>query len=145
MTNRRTDLPRHGPFISAKNKGESAGAGSVSVLGGVIFRGDHQTSAFSCTPIHGLHNINHLLLVLQSPVDLVIVTGAKINHDVLVPEEEHAGARVIQLVHLVEVWHLCDVDQVDDSKVLDLFSNVIQNLIHLHAGWVPVVAEADYL
>jgi hypothetical protein len=26
---------------------------------------------------------------------------------VLVPEEKHAGAFVVQLVHHVEVWHLC--------------------------------------
>ena len=36
-------------------------------------------------PVNGLHNVDHLLLVLHGPVDLVVVTSAKVNHDVLVP------------------------------------------------------------
>ena len=43
------------------------------------------------------------LLVLHGPVDLVVVSGAEIDHHVLVPEEEHDRARVVQLVHLVEI------------------------------------------
>lgn len=38
----------------------------------------------------------------------------------ILPEKEHDGAGVVQLVHLVEVWHLCDVHQVNDSEVLHL-------------------------
>ena len=40
------------------------------------------------------------LFVLHGPIDLVVVSRAQINHDVLVTEEEHTGARVVQLVHL---------------------------------------------
>ena len=40
----------------------------------------------SIKPVNGLHNVNHLLLVLHGPVDLVVVTSTQINHDVLVPE-----------------------------------------------------------
>ena len=40
------------------------------------------------------------------PVDLVIVTCAKINHDVLVPKEEHACARVVELIHSIEARDL---------------------------------------
>lgn len=36
------------------------------------------------------------------------------------PEEEHDGAGVVQLVHLVEVGHFGDVHQVNDSKILYL-------------------------
>ena len=43
------------------------------------------------------------LLVFHGPVDLVVVAGAEVDHHVLVPEEEHHRARVVQLVHLVEV------------------------------------------
>ena len=75
----------------------------------------------SLPPVHSLHYIHHLLRVLQGPVDLVVVACAKINHDVLVAVEEHEGARVIQLVHLIEVRNLCDVHQVDSSKVLTLY------------------------
>ena len=41
----------------------------------------------------------------------------------LVAEEEHDGAGVVQLVHLVEVRHLRDVHQVDDAEVLHLVLN----------------------
>ena len=46
---------------------------------------------------------NHYLLVLHGPVYFVVVTGAQIDHDVLVAKEEHNRAGVIQLVHFVEV------------------------------------------
>merc|ERR1712173_388651 len=59
------------------------------------------------------------------------------------PEEEHDGAGVVELVHLVKVGHLSDVDQVDHHKVLALLSDRIQCLIHFHAGRVPVVTEPD--
>jgi hypothetical protein len=60
------------------------------------------------------------LLVLHGPVDLVVVACAQIDHDVLVAEEEHDGAGIVQLVHLVEVRHLGDVHQVDHTEVLHL-------------------------
>ncbi len=60
------------------------------------------------------------LLVLHGPVDLVVVAGAQIDHDVLVAEEEHDGAGIVELVHLIEVRHLCDVHQVDHTEVLHL-------------------------
>ena len=41
---------------------------------------------FSIKPVNGLHNVDHLLLVLHGPVDLVVVTSSQINHDVFVPE-----------------------------------------------------------
>lgn len=47
-----------------------------------------------------------LLLVVEGPRDLVVVSGAEIDHDVLVSEKEHHGAGVVQLVHIVEVRHL---------------------------------------
>lgn len=57
------------------------------------------------------------------------------------PEEEHDGAGVVELVHLVKVGHLSDVDQVDHHKVLALLSDRIESLVHFHAGRVPVVTE----
>lgn len=37
----------------------------------------------------------HLLLVVERPRDLVVVSGAEVDHDVLVAEEKHDGARVV--------------------------------------------------
>ena len=44
---------------------------------------------------------------------------------------------------LVKVWDGGDVDEVDDGKVLDLFRDRVEGLVHGHALGVPVVAEAD--
>lgn len=48
----------------------------------------------------------HLLFVVERPRDLVVVSRPEVDHDVLVAEEEHDGARVVQLVHVVKVRHL---------------------------------------
>lgn len=37
----------------------------------------------------------------------------------LVPEEEHEGDRVVELVHLLEVGHLVEIAHVDDGEVLN--------------------------
>ena len=42
------------------------------------------------------------------------------------PEEEHDGARVVELVHLVEVRHVVDVHQVDHHEVLALLGDAGQ-------------------
>lgn len=94
---------------------------SVAVFSRVVFRRDHQTSAFTRTPVDGLDDVHHLLFVLERPVDLVVVTGAQIDHDVLVSEEEHHRARIVELVHLVEVRHFGDVHQIDHREVVHLF------------------------
>jgi hypothetical protein len=82
------------------------------------------------------------------------------------PIEEHHGARVIQLIHLhtlrwgittistpqarlkktthlVEIRYFRDVAQVNDGKVLYLFGDGVERLVHDHALRVPVVPEAD--
>ena len=61
----------------------------------------------------------------------------------LVPEKVHHRARIVQLVHLIEVRDLRDVHQVHHGVVLDLVADPVECLIHLHAGRVPVVTEAD--
>ena len=58
----------------------------VTVLGGVVLGSDHQTTALPGTPVDRLHNVNELLLVLEGPVDLVVVSRPEIDHNVLVPE-----------------------------------------------------------
>lgn len=59
---------------------------SISVFCRIILWWHHQTSSFSRSSVHRFNNVYHLLLVLHCPVDLVVVTGAQINHDVFVPE-----------------------------------------------------------
>lgn len=52
----------------------------------------------------------------------VLTPKLHINHCVggVLPEKEHDGAGVVQLVHLVEVWHFCDVHQVNNSEIFHL-------------------------
>lgn len=82
------------------------------VFGGIVLGCDHETSSLACTPVHRLYDVNEFLLVCHGPVDLVIVTRPKIDHDVLVSEEKHNRARIVQLVHRVEIRHLRNVDKV---------------------------------
>ena len=59
---------------------------SVSVLRGVIFGRDDETATLPGSPVHGLDDVNHLLLVLKRPVDFVVVSRAQVDHNVFVPE-----------------------------------------------------------
>ena len=104
----------------------------VTVLGGVVLRSNHQTTTFPCPTVDCLNNVNELLLVLESPVNLVVISSAKINHNVLISEEEHDCGWVIELVHSVEIRHLSDVHKIDNSKVFDRLSNRSQHFIHLN-------------
>ena len=78
----------------------------VSVFGGIIFGRNHQTSTLPRPPVNSLHNVHQLLFVLHGPVYLVVISRPKIDHDVFVSEEEHGGAGVVQLVHLIEIRNL---------------------------------------
>ena len=75
----------------------------VSIFCRVIFRRDDQTATLSCAAIDGFYIINHddvinlknltnnvdkLLLVLNGPVDFVVVTRTQIDHNVLVSKEK---------------------------------------------------------
>lgn len=140
----------------------------VLVTGRVVAGRDDETATLGRSAVDGLDNVDHLLLVGNGPVDLVVVTGTQVNHDVLVteremcqphdpvlaadcppsshldsPVKEHERTLVIQLVHLGEVWHFCNVDQVDGGKVLHLFAHAVERLVHGHALRVVVVAKAD--
>jgi len=88
---------------------------SVLVPRAVVLRADHQTPALLGAPVHRLDNVDKLLLILKHPVELVVVARAKITHDVFVAEEEHDGARVVQLVHGIEVG---DLERVRERFVL---------------------------
>lgn len=70
----------------------------VAIFCGIILRANNQTTALTSTPIHRFNDINHFLFVFQWPIDFIVVTRSQINHNVLVPEKEHNGARIVQLV-----------------------------------------------
>ena len=59
---------------------------SVSVLCGVIFGRDDETAPLPGSPVHGLDDVYHLLLVLHGPVDFVVVSRAQVHHNVFVSE-----------------------------------------------------------
>lgn len=48
----------------------------------------------------------------------------------------------LQCTDLVEIRHLGDIDEIDDSEVLHLFSDAVECLIHRHALTIPVVSKA---
>jgi hypothetical protein len=115
----------------------------ITVARGVVLWTDDQTTALFGTAVDGFDNVDELLLVFKDPVQLVVVACSEITHYVLVAEEEHDGARVVELIHLVEVGDLVNVADVHDREALDLVSDLVEHLVLLHAGGVPVAAEAD--
>lgn len=103
----------------------------ITIFGGVILRGDDQTPPLSRSSIHSFHNVDELLLVFQSPIDLVVISRTEIDHNMFIAEEKHYRARVIQLVHSVEIWHLWNINKIYNSKILDRLSHRSKNFIHL--------------
>lgn len=68
---------------------------SVAISEGEISRSDHQSFSFSCTPVDDLAYIDEILRFTQHPVDFVVITRPRVDHDVLVAIEEHEGERVV--------------------------------------------------
>ena len=91
----------------------------VAVASRVILGTHYQTPTLLRSSVDRLDDIDQLLLVLQHPVELIVVAGTKIAHHMFITEEEHDSHRVVELVHLLEVWDLVEIADVDDGKVLD--------------------------
>ena len=126
---------------------------------------DYETSTLLGAAVDCLDNVDEFLLILKHPIQLVVVTSSEIAHDVLIAEEEHDGAgvvefcftrqrccllsnkrfarRLIRTIHLVKVGDLVDITDIDDGKALDLVGYLVEELILAHAVGVPVAAEAD--
>lgn len=85
----------------------------------LTLRTDNQTATLLRSTINSLDDINQLLLILQHPVQLVIVAGAEVAHHVLVAEEEHEGDGIIEFIHLLKIGNLVEVADVDDGEVLN--------------------------
>ena len=88
----------------------------ISVLCRVVLRRYHKTSALALR-VHDLHDIDEFLFIVHGPVDLVVVARSQVNHDVLISEEKHYCARIIKLIHRVEIGNLADVHTVKYGKM----------------------------
>lgn len=90
----------------------------------------------------GLHSavydINPLLLVFHSSVDLVIAASAQINHEIFVPEEKHDRTQIVQVTCSVKVRNSCNICEVT-AKCLT-FSVMLYRAssIFAHVGF-PIV------
>ena len=60
----------------------------------------------------------------------------------LIPEEKHARARIVQFIHLVKIGDFVDVHKYVTAKFL-IFRDVGENLVLAHARLVPVSTESD--
>lgn len=61
---------------------------------GRTFGRDDETATLARSPVHRLDQVDQLLVVLDGPVDLVVVARAEVDHDVLVAlrvERERGG------------------------------------------------------
>lgn len=50
------------------------------------------------------------------------ITTLKYSTTYLVSKEKHDCTRVIEFIHCIKVWHLCDVDEVGDCKIFHFIS-----------------------
>lgn len=116
---------------------------SVPVPSTIILGTNHQTSPLLCPSINRLNNINKLLFVFQHPIQLIIVSRSKITHHVLIAEEEHDGAGIVELVHGLKIGHLVEVAKVDGAEVLHTVGDLVEHFVLRHAVRVGVAAEAD--
>lgn len=69
---------------------------SISVACRIVLWADNKTSSFLCTLVNGLNDVYQLLLVLQYPIQFVVIAGAEIAHHVLISEEEHEGDCIVE-------------------------------------------------
>lgn len=83
----------------------------------LTLRTNNQTTTLLRALVDGLDDVDQLLLVLQYPIQLVIVTRSEIAHHVFIAVEKHDRHRIVELVHGVEIRDLVDVAQVDDGEV----------------------------
>ena len=88
----------------------------ISVLCRVVLRRYHKTTALARSRVHNLHDVDEFLFIVHGPVDLVVIARSQVNHDVLISEEKHYCARIIKLIHRVEIGNLVDVHTVKYGK-----------------------------
>lgn len=115
----------------------------IPIPRGVILWTNHQTPPLLRPTIDRLHDVDQLLLILEHPVQFVVISRPEITHHMLVAEEEHQRHAVVEFVHLLEVRYLVEIADVDDGEVLDSVGDAVEHFILAHAVGVPVAAKAD--
>lgn len=95
---------------------------SIAVPGRVILWTHHQTTALLRTSIDRFDDVDEFLFVFKDPVKFVVVTSPEIAHHMLVTEEEHDSACIVQLVHGFEVRNFVKIAEVDDLSSLSICS-----------------------
>ena len=81
----------------------------VAIFGGIIFWGNYETTSLLCATVHGFDYVNHLLLIVERPIDLVVVPSAEVDHDMFITKKEHDCTGIVQLIHGVEIWYFRDI------------------------------------
>ncbi|KAF9599110.1 hypothetical protein IFM89_035389 [Coptis chinensis] len=105
--------------------------GLITILGGVVFWSNHQTTTFPGSRINSLDNVNELLLIFESPIDLVVVSSAKINHNVLVTEREHEQWKG----HTAHTW--CSSQEPRPGNSTNRYVGIWYNIISIRTVvWV---------
>ena len=107
-----------------------------------------------------LNQVYHFLLIIQSPVNLIVVTCSQIDHNMFITEEEHHSTWIIQFIHLVKIGYFCNINldlnlsikiiyiitstyQVNHCKIFNFFGNTIKNLVHLHTSRIPIMSKTN--
>lgn len=117
---------------------------SVPVSQGVILRGHNQAFSFAGPAVDDFADIDQVLRLFEDPVDLIIVAGAGVDHDVLVAIEEHQSHLVVELVHGVEIRYFSNIHDIKGDEVAELIGYLHDDFVHNHAGRVPVVTPPDH-
>lgn len=114
--------------IEYDSKSLATTAISITVLGRVILGCNHKTSSLARSSVHCFDYIYKLLLVVENPVDLVVVSCSQVDHDMLVPEKEHHRTRIVQLVHCIKVGDFGDINEENHCEILDFVCYSRENL-----------------
>lgn len=117
---------------------------SIPIPEGIVFGSDDESFSLAGSAIDDFADVDEVLGFLEDPVDFVIVAGAGIDHDVFVAVEEHESHLVVELVHGVEVGDFGDIYHVEGDEVAEFVCHFHDDLVHDHAGGVPVVPPTDH-
>lgn len=69
--------------------------------------------------------------------------GQKRTGEATTHEKEHDGTWIVQFVHGVEVRDTVDIADVDDGKILDFLSDLVENLILSHTIRIEIATKAN--
>lgn len=84
---------------------------------GRTLRTNDQTTTLLGALVDGLDDVDQLLLVLQNPVQLVVVTGSEITHHMFIAIKVHDRHWIVELVHGTKVGDLIEIAEVNDGEI----------------------------